>query len=273
MSLEPLLFDRAERRRRHEATSALPGTRLPRRNAPPAAVRLDLGAVVDGSRRRARVDRLVALALETESAGADRYVDRLIEGGLTPDVVFFDVIQPAARQLGLLWEEDDADFLEVTVAVGRMQRIVRRLQSRRLGGCSVPEGPGSILLCGWPEEEHTLGLLLVGELFVSDGWVVTMAAPLGEGAPNRLAEGWFDAVGFSLGSDRGVPWLRREIARARESSENPRLIVLVGGPGLHDSPGRVSTLGADAYVADGRETCRVARALVAKESARAGRVV
>jgi len=275
MSLQPLLFHRSERRVPHEGTRALPGTSLPRRHASPPPVRLDLSTVVDGSRRRERVERLVRLTRETEGAAAVRYVDQLVDGGMSAEVVLFEVIQPAARRLGLLWDEDEVDFVEVTVAVGRMQRLVRRLQSRLRGrGTLAPEGPGpSILLCGWPREEPTLGLMVVGELFVSDGWIVTMAAPLGEGAADRLAAGWFDAVGFSLGSDRGAAWLREEIARARESSKNPGLVVLVGGPGLQESPGRASMLGADAYVADGRETCRVARTLVAKEAARTGRVV
>ena len=47
--------------------------------------------------------------------------------GLSVERVYLDLLGPTAQYLGLLWEQDLCDFTDVTVGLGRLQRVMREL--------------------------------------------------------------------------------------------------------------------------------------------------
>lgn len=188
-------------------------------------------------------------------AEPDRFRDDIaarIASGTAWSAVSARILGPAARGLGLLWEGDEADFLDVTEAMGRLQAASRELGRLREGGGVW--GGRSILLAPAPGETHAFGLSHVAGVFRDAGWQVslltgpsrdpgaTLAAALG-------AQG-FDVLGLSLACDDHAPRLRGEMEAIRRASRNPTLRVVVGGALVARGGITAASLGADGCITD-----------------------
>jgi methanogenic corrinoid protein MtbC1 len=109
---------------------------------------------------------------------------------------------------------------------------------------------------------------MVAEFFRRAGWEVL--GGVGGAVPDpsdEVACDWFDAVGFTIGSELRVEWARQRIAAVRRLSRNRSIVVLVGGPLLDVDPAWAERLGADGSGHDGSDVAALADRLVA---ARAG---
>lgn len=198
------------------------------------------------------------------------FVESRLQDGCTIETVFLDLLAPAARRLGEMWETDEVDFVEVTMAMGRMQRLLRSLSPAFLSDAGQGEPVGSVLLSCMNGEQHTLGLIMVGEFLIRDGWQVLVGAPWSEAdLASVVSTQWYDVIGFSVGTDNRLPKLRNDIRRLRAASRNPNVQVMVGGQPIAKNPNLARELGADAYAADTRSVPKVARALLAAARANA----
>jgi methanogenic corrinoid protein MtbC1 len=113
-------------------------------------------------------------------------------------------------------------------------------------------------------EQHIFGLAMVAEFFRREGWdVLGGVAGVGIDATAWVRRDWFDAVGFSIGSELSLPWLRNTVADVRRVSRNPAVVVLVGGPLFTLNPGWAGEVGADA-TADGRSAPQIAETIVVR---------
>jgi MerR family transcriptional regulator, light-induced transcriptional regulator len=75
---------------------------------------------------------------------------------------------------------------------------------------------------------------------------------------------WVDVVGFSVGTDARLPWLRDTIQAVRRASRNPALRVLVGGPPFAAHPEWAEDTGADGTAKNGKDAPQVAESLLAR---------
>ena len=205
----------------------------------------------------------VALVVGDSEDDSSVYVQKMLERGTRADQIYIDLLAPTARQLGEKWQEDSCDFVDVAIALGRMQRIVHELSRVFVADRETPDATGSVLLSCIPGERHTLGLFIVAEFFVRDGWSVSVVPPLCEGELLRLVrEERFDLVGFSVACDSDLPRLRREIRNIRAHSVNRHVGILVGGRVFNEFPDLVRRVGADATSSDARGATLIARALI-----------
>ncbi len=194
-------------------------------------------------------------------------VRTLLQDGMPPDVIMMDLLAPAADTLGEMWYRDECGFVDVTVSVGRLQRILRELGQRQSLIPGKFNSPGRILVSSLPGEQHTLGLYIVAEFFYSDGWGVVIGPPTEETpTPQLVASEWFDLVAFSVSRDDALLPLRHEIAATRRRSLNPRVRILVGGHAVNEHRDAVKLLGADARANDPHDAVRVAHQLLAEAS-------
>lgn len=198
------------------------------------------------------VERLCDLLLSRAEGDLTLHLLRFLDEGLTLEGVLVELLTPAARQLGRLWEDDTCDFVEVTMALGRLQAVVRDLCAR-FGDDSVERRDRSILMLPCPGETHVFCLAVLAGIFRESGWDVTTAGH-GPGVdPADLVAGeWFDVLGLTLSCDVLFPVLARTIESLRRASLNPALRVLVGGPYFVRHPDHVAMVGADATAEDGR---------------------
>jgi methanogenic corrinoid protein MtbC1 len=205
------------------------------------------------------VDRVVA----NDEDAAAAHVRTLVDRGVAVETIYLDLVGPTARRLGELWTDDACDFVDVTIALGRLQRVVREM-SHLFVGHGARAGAGRVLLSCIPGEQHTLGLFMVSEFFVRDGWEVSLAAPIAACPIDTLVrDEWFDVVGFSVACNSRLGYLAREIPRLRRVSRNPRVAMMVGGRVFNDYPAMVGRVRADASASDARGAPLLARRLIA----------
>ncbi|MBE7244059.1 MAG: cobalamin B12-binding domain-containing protein [Actinomycetospora chiangmaiensis] len=196
----------------------------------------------------------------------DVAVDALRDGGLPLARLLLDLLAPAARHLGALWEEDACDFLAVTEALGRLQAVSRRLCAE-MESESVSANGRSVLLLPCPGETHRFGLSIVASFFREAGWDVTTAVPGPDLDPLDLVRAdWFDVVGLSLSCDVLMPALAATVADLRRASRNPGLRVLVGGPYFARHGGEAGIFGADACAPDAYLAPAAAEALLDRQA-------
>lgn len=210
-----------------------------------------------------QVDDFVELLRTALDGRTDGFVDDLISGGASAEAVYLDLLAPAARQLGDLWATDECSFVEVSVCLGRMQRVLRTLSRLFLSDAEHEDSPGRVLLACVPGEQHTLGLYMVAEFFVRSGWAVNVGPPLIEDDLLMLVrDQWFDVIGFSVACDSQLKDLSREIRKIRRVSQNGSVSVLVGGRVFVEQPELVGRVGADAMAATADAAPRVAAGLI-----------
>jgi methanogenic corrinoid protein MtbC1 len=216
----------------------------------------------------ADVATFVAAVRSHDDHKAGEFVRSVLAEGASVESVYLDLLAPSARRLGTMWESDECDFVEVTVALGRMQRMLRDLSQVFLAESGHPEPVGNVLLTCVPGEQHTLGIIMVGEFLLRDGWRVLVGAPWTEmDLSAMVGSEWYDVIGFSVGSESRLSVLRRDIRRLKSASRNPQVQVMVGGQVFIDDPSLVEQVGANALASDAREAPKVARALLAEARA------
>ena len=209
------------------------------------------------------VQSFVRAVRGADDQGAVQFVRRVIAEGASIEAVYLDLLAPSARRLGEMRDEDECDFVEVTVALGRMQRLLRDLSQVFLADAGQAEPVGSVLLTCVPGEQHTLGIIMVGEFLLRDGWRVLVGAPWTDGdLLAMVGTEWYDVIGFSVGCEARLTSLRRDIRRLRSASRNPNVQIMVGGPVFANDPTLADQVGAHAIAATAREAPRVARALL-----------
>jgi MerR family transcriptional regulator, light-induced transcriptional regulator len=203
--------------------------------------------------------QFTALALDRDEDAALTYAETLTAQGTSTELIFLNLLAPAARLLGEMWQDDAIGFADVTLAVSRLQRILRQFgetsTERRSAG-------GAVLLTTMSGEQHGFGMAMVAEFFRHDGWDVC-CRPFASDREllGQVAETWFDVVGVSVASDRRLDELRRTLQGVRSQSRNHAVSIMVGGPVIISRPELVNWLGADTGSVDGSDAPRAARRL------------
>jgi len=210
-----------------------------------------------------QVAAFVDLIVGDSEAQMHAAVDAKRRGGMSVEALYLDLFAPAARLLGDMWLDDECDFSTVTVALGRLQRLLRELSPSFGTEVEYPANGRRVLFAQPADEQHSFGLSMVAEFFRREGWdVVGVVGGSSDDPGLRLRREWADVVGFSIGSEFRLEWLRQRIAEVRAASRNPDVIVMVGGPIFIINPGWVADVGADSTAMDARDAPRAAARLL-----------
>ena len=162
----------------------------------------DLPALAGETVSRQDVLDFAKLVLSQDDALAISCVHAMCARGISVERIYLDLLAPAARYLGELWNEDLCDFTEVTVGLGRLQRVLRELSPEFGHLVEHPANGRRVLLLPSPGEQHTFGLVMVGEFFRRAGWDVAGGPwKAGTDAAEMAGAEWFDVIGFSLGAE------------------------------------------------------------------------
>ena len=197
------------------------------------------------------VSSFCQIILTREMEETEAYVGGRIAAGADRSGLLVDLLAPAARRLGELWESDECSFVDVTIALHTLQQLLRRL------GDSYPCAPGPetpdrrALLTTVPDNQHLLGLLIVEELFRQSGWtVLALPRPSRSELLDAIARDWFAVVGLSISCDSSAGAVASMITEIRAASLNRAVLVLIGGRYVAANPEQARLLGADLAVAD-----------------------
>ncbi len=199
--------------------------------------------------------------------GTDAELAAVVEAtrrrGLSVESIFLELFAPAARHLGELWVADRCDFSTVTICLGRLQRLLREWSPVFGTEVEHPANGRRILLAQHPEEQHSFGLSMVAEFFRREGWEVLGGVGGAVADPSaQVSREWFDVVGFSIGSETRIDWLRERIAKVRAATRNRSVVVLVGGPLFVMEPHWAQSVGADASGHEGGKAPKMAEELL-----------
>lgn len=206
---------------------------------------LYLQAVLYGERRAA-----LNVALEAVRAGAS-----------VPDV-YADVLQPAQRDIGRMWERNEITVAREHMATAITQYVVGRLYTL----FEMPERwRGNAIVTGVEGELHQLGANMVADVLEAAGWNMRF---LGTQLPHRGVLEAIEAheprlLGISTTVLSNLPAAADLVAAARRSFGSD-LRILVGGAAFgHGTAWR--EIGADAYGRDLRDAVAVADELVPRD--------
>lgn len=194
---------------------------------------------------------------------------KLRRRGISSESIFLELIEPATRALGDRWLADRIPQLDVTVAMGALQLLVRRLgpDFRRRG---AEPHPLSALVASPPGEPHLVDLGLISEFFERDGWEVACLLPSSEAElTEEVGARHFDVLALCSSSAFERPErhqaFARHVAAARRASRNADLIVLASGRDFHTHPELGEALGADASLRSAADATSVTRALLRRK--------
>lgn len=164
--------------------------------------------------------------------------------------MYLDVFQPALREIGRLWQEN-----EITVAEEHLATAVTQVSMSRLyiECCmSTPPAGRTLLAACAPTEKHEVGLRMICDLLELEGWDATY---LGAEVPEdsliaMIRTARPDVLALSASIAPHLPQLRALIAAVRVTFGVAAPYILVGGRPFLEDPTLAGRIGADAMARD-----------------------
>lgn len=209
-----------------------------------------------------------SLPLDLDAEDLLEVVEGFLQRGVSVESVFIDLLAPSARRLGQHWEEDECDFLDVTMGLWRLQEVMRQVALRYPADDSGGNFTRSALFSPVPGDRHALGTLMIEEVFARAGWQTeALIEPKRKELLQIVAERHFDVVGLTVSCDCTNASLANLICAIRSVSRAPKVQVFIGGRMVNANPGIVDEVGADGTAPDARSALVLAEKLVARKLA------
>ena len=191
------------------------------------------------------ISGLADIVLGSDLEAAAAYVVVLRDRGLSMETLFVDLLEPTARLLGEMWDRDECDFVDVTLGVARLQKLLAVFNNTH----TVPalDERRHVLLATMSDDQHFFGVSMVERFLAAAGWrVQTELAATSDDIVAQAGDNWFAVAGLTMGSNRQIGEVRSTIAQLRVRSKNPAIGIMVGGPPFTGNPALAKELGADA---------------------------
>ncbi|MFM9936871.1 MAG: B12-binding domain-containing protein, partial [Novosphingobium sp.] len=147
----------------------------------------------------ADISSLADIVIGTDLEAAVAYVLVLRDRGLSMETLFLELLEPTARYLGQLWDNDECDFIDVTLGVARLQKLLATFND-----CHLLPGLDTrrhVLLAMTPGDQHYFGATMVERFLLAAGWNVEAAFDKTAAEIAGVArEHWFAVAGLTVGS-------------------------------------------------------------------------
>jgi len=177
------------------------------------------------------------------------------------------LLERIARSMGDDWNEDSRSFLDVTIAMGRLQLLLRRTMASNARQPGDLE-KGSVLMTGPSGEEHHFGTCILEEMFRSRGWLTSMFQHRSVSElSNHLSVGQYDLVclSWSTGVLSGITAETISAIDAMPAASRPAIIA--GGQATADNRGWMVRLGVDQVCDTAYGAIQMAESLLADRHA------
>lgn len=208
---------------------------------------------------RREVETLAKLVIGPDAQAASDFISRFERRGYGRDVLFSQLLEPAARHLGKMWEDDACDFLDVTLGVARLQELLAAFNAVQT---VVAGDKRRVITAITPGEQHRFGLAVVEKILRTAGWEVrSEAGSEPEAVAAAVRSEWFAVAGFTLSCESGLGALAQMIKTIREQSLNKSIAVMVGGSLFATRPELAECVGADATAVNAPAAVFVAQKL------------
>lgn len=191
------------------------------------------------------IDSLAHIVIGNDLQAAASYVTTLRGRGLSMETLYTELLEPTARYLGKMWDEDECDFIDVTIGVARLQKLLAIFNETY----DLPDlaTRRQVLMALAPGNQHSFGASMIDRLLFAAGWQVqTEYSGQSEDILQAVQKNWFAVVGLTVGSDGQLDALKSVIADIRLASQNVHVGILVGGSMFTENPALATAVGADA---------------------------
>lgn len=229
--------------------------RLISTNVIPQLLRLHTDVVIDApavevlikalAPGRLEISDLADIVLGSDLEAAVAYVAILRERGLSMETLFIELLEPTARLLGEMWDRDECDFIDVTLGVARLQKLLASFNSTH----EVPalDQRRQVLMAMTPGDQHSFGVTMVERFLLAAGWEVqTELSATADELAELAGRKWFAVAGLTMASEERMDSLKATIVQLRKHSQNPTIGIMVGGPLFTANPALAQEVGADA---------------------------
>jgi len=204
-----------------------------------------LRALRDGDRRRAFV-----------------VIDEARRAGHPIGTLYMEVFQPALREIGRLWQQNEISVADEHLATAITQAAMARLYEQSFTWRE--QGAGTLIAACADTERHEVGLRMLCDLLECEGWNTTY---LGATVPIDALVAMVrarrpDVVALSASLAPHLPRLRAMIDGVRDAmgaGGGDRPLILVGGRPFLDDPGLATRLGADLTARDAASAVELLR--------------
>jgi MerR family transcriptional regulator, light-induced transcriptional regulator len=186
-------------------------------------------------------------------AGDRRRAFRAIDGaraaGLTLSVIYLEVLQPAMREIGRLWQENQLSVAEEHLATAITLSVMLRITDDSTWS---PPRPRSLIAACAEHERHEIGLRMLCDLLDQDGWETHYLGPTvpTESLVDMVRERNPDAVALSASISPHLPHVRDTIRAIRDATAPGTPLILLGGRPFLEQPALALRLGADLTASD-----------------------
>jgi len=211
----------------------------------------------------AQVEQLCGMLRLGHDAEALAFTQELQALGVDRDTLYLDLLAQAARWFGAAWENECADFVEVTVGLRRLQKLARSLSAEASDGMELPLAGRRTLIAALPGEQHVFGTQLVVDMLRQARWDVwDLPGATETDILSLVQHEWFAVVGLSISSSEQFDALSGLIRRIRRQSLNSEVRIMVGGRPFQVRGDWIALVGADVAATDGRDAVRQAEQLI-----------
>lgn len=210
-------------------------------------------------------DSFAVNLLSWEADRALLEVESLLKRGYDIRCLFLDLLAPAARKLGTMWEEDECDFVDVTMGLWRLQEVMREIASRTPPLKRSMGGPARSLFSPVPGDQHGFGAMMIDEVFARAGWESeVLIDPQRRELLTVVSQKSFDLVGLTITNDSPSSALQSLIRAIRTVSANPAMRVMIGGRMVNENPEIAEEVGADGMATDAFAALEIAERMIAE---------
>ncbi|NMN04976.1 methanogenic corrinoid protein MtbC1 [Novosphingobium sp. SG919] len=211
----------------------------------------------------AEAQRFASLPLQLEADELLVVVEGILARGVSVESVFVDLLATSARRLGQHWEDDDCDFVDVTMGLWRLQEVMREVTMRFPPPRSALARQRAALFAPVPGDVHSFGALMVEEVFARAGWQTeVLIEPERKELLQHISAHSVNLVGLTISCDCPNAKLASLISAMRSVSRSPDLKIFIGGKMVNANPALVDEVGADGSAPDACGALALAERLV-----------
>jgi len=207
------------------------------------------------------------LCITQDPKVSQTFVDQFLDRGLSKEDIYLELIAPAARYLGSLWEDDCLDFSQVNLGLVRLHAIANEMRWTHKDSLFVKAKVNRVMLASAPGSLHMLGTTIVADFFRNEDWqvVVSISSSANE-LVQTVSNERFDVVGLSISIEQQLTNLAELIDQFKSLSMNPRLGILLGGPIFAVKELRAIDFGADGICMNAKHAVSLALSLLPNAS-------
>jgi len=208
------------------------------------------------------IERLVPMAVHEAAHVLLDEVESVMRRGVAAEDIFVDLLAPVARRLGVAWEDDRLDFVQVSMALWRLQEVLRQVAASTTRPFE-DDRTRSALFAPMPGDGHSFGTAMVHECFTIAGWDAELLIdPTLQSLTETIARQRFDLLGLTLSCDCHNDRVVSLIRAVRSVSMNPHLCIMIGGRLPQEQPQLAALCGADGTAATAPAAVKTAERLV-----------